>query len=525
MKEPSSGRSGSGPESTPWLALALLTGGALLIRLVGAGGPLWIDEIATLLDFVRLPFWELVTSYESPNHHVFYSLLARGSVLLLGEGPLALRLPAIVMGAATIPALYYLVRIWLSRPVALVACLVLAVSFHHTYFSQNARGYTGLLLWSLLAAAFLARAMTGNRLRHWAGYAGATATATYTLLSGVFVAVGQALAAWVVFAAFAPTPSDRRTRTVRWVWGVGGAALLTIGLYLPLLGQVLAFYTSADPDVGWRPSLELIAVVLQDVVRADSLFLVVVGAVVGGGLAAWGAVDLARRAPFLLLALALPVLLESLTTVALGAGTYPRRFLLLLPLGIVVLVQGAGQAALALATRSGKPRLGRGLFAGLSLAFAAGASLGLADLYSLPMQDYPSAVRLIQEQRADEDLVAAAYITTTAMDYYAPWMDRARTADELEELLGRGKAVWLIGSFPGDMARRAPRLMRLVEEHFSEVARFPGMVGDGTVLVWRSKEPGDADALWDTALASQGGRLPECTERCMIIAEGPVEGR
>ena len=60
-----------------------LTALAVVFRLPGLNGGLWLDEVATLVAFIRLPMAEIAVTYTSPNNHVLYSILGRASVGIL----------------------------------------------------------------------------------------------------------------------------------------------------------------------------------------------------------------------------------------------------------------------------------------------------------------------------------------------------------------------------------------------------------------------------------------------------------
>src|SRR5262245_41137163 len=67
-----------------------------------------------------------------------------------------------------------------------MAALLMAVSYHHVWFSQNARGYTELMFWSLIGTGLFIEGMAQPSRRTWFGYACVLAAAGYTHLSGVF---------------------------------------------------------------------------------------------------------------------------------------------------------------------------------------------------------------------------------------------------------------------------------------------------------------------------------------------------
>lgn len=465
-----------------WLAAALGVL-ALLIRLPGAGGDLWLDEIATLLSFVRPPLAEIVSSYESPNNHVLYSIISHISITIFGESSWALRIPAIVFGAASVPVFYFLAARWLSRREALAGALILAVSYHHAYFSQNARGYTGFLLLTMAAALCLVRAFETGRTRFWAGYAVLTAVNVYMLLSGLFAAAATALGALVLFAL--PAPPTERWQHVRTLalW-LGAAAGLTLLFYAPLLGPMFTAFTEGDTDVGWRPSLELLRIIIRDAVPGGMpVFLA--GLAVGAPVVAAGTASLLRRAPFLFFVLGLPPLLEAAGALALGAGTYPRRFLLVMPLLILIAVRGTTIFAAIAARAFGRPAWQNRAFVAAVAAGGIAAAAGLPRLYTMPKQDYTGALAYIEQNREPGDIIAAAYITTTSLALYAPEARSARTAADLQALLDEDSTVWLVATFLPDMRQREPELSALIDRHFEEQRHFPGLVGDGAVYVWR----------------------------------------
>jgi len=85
--------------------VAMLVAVGLVLRILHLGSGLWFDEIQTLVDYVRSPLGTIVTNYDNTNQHLFYSVLARISTVLLGESGAALRLPAALLGTASLLAL------------------------------------------------------------------------------------------------------------------------------------------------------------------------------------------------------------------------------------------------------------------------------------------------------------------------------------------------------------------------------------------------------------------------------------
>ena len=214
---------------TPTAPLAIVTIVGAALRVHGLNGGLWFDEIWLLVDLVRLPAGELLTTYGSDNNHPLYTWSAWFSVHAFGEHAWALRLPSFVFGTASIPALWFLGRRVTSRNEALVACALLALSYHGVWFSQNARGYAALLFFSITSTTLLLRVLDGEK-RAWVGYALLLALATWTHQTAVFLAATHFLVGL----------ARAETRGAAWR-AMLLAPAVSLLLHAPILAEMIAF--------------------------------------------------------------------------------------------------------------------------------------------------------------------------------------------------------------------------------------------------------------------------------------------
>ena len=74
---------------------------------------------------------------------------------------------------------------------ALLSAALLTFSYHHIWFSQNARGYSGLLFWTNFSSWLFLRALREERPQLWLLYAAAAALGVYTHMNMLFVIMGQ----------------------------------------------------------------------------------------------------------------------------------------------------------------------------------------------------------------------------------------------------------------------------------------------------------------------------------------------
>jgi hypothetical protein len=218
------------------LAVILTAAFALLLYRLNAG--LWLDEIYTYIRFVQFPFGQITSIPDPQNQHFFYDLLARASFELFGETPWSLRLPAVLFGVGSIWALFLLGRQVSTAQEALLTAALFAFSYHHIWFSQNARGYTGLLFWSLLSTWLFLRALNGPKRGLWVAYAATVALGVYTIITMVFVNIGH----FIVYLTRLVT-RRKESWSNRWdgfFFGFCPAGLLSVILYAPVFTEFLA---------------------------------------------------------------------------------------------------------------------------------------------------------------------------------------------------------------------------------------------------------------------------------------------
>src|SRR6185436_11631170 len=181
------------------LAMAGLSVLAFALRLPGLNSSMWLDEILTMVRFARPPAWQILTSFPDQNQHMLYSLLAHASMRIFGEHVWALRLPSVFFGAASIWALFLVGRKLIGEKQSLLACCLMTVSYHHIWFSGNARGYMGLLFFTLLATWLWLEAMDRNSGRAWMAYVAAIVFGMWIHMTMLFVAATHAVIFLVIW--------------------------------------------------------------------------------------------------------------------------------------------------------------------------------------------------------------------------------------------------------------------------------------------------------------------------------------
>ena len=195
----------------------------------------WLDEAISVAQ-ARLPFGRMFHQLMTDDlHPPLWGALLWLDVRLLGDGPMAIRVPSIVAGTACVPLLYLLGRELYDRRAGLVAALIMAVTPLAVWYSGEARMYALYLFWSILALLGQARVLRRGGRGGWVLFVVGSAGMFYTH----YFAVLQLCAQHLIFAVAVARGrlGGGRIRPLRRPWLLSMAA--TALLCLPLAPYVL----------------------------------------------------------------------------------------------------------------------------------------------------------------------------------------------------------------------------------------------------------------------------------------------
>ncbi len=188
-----------------WLvaaALVVAAGGAL--RVAGAMGELWFDEIWSLFlvdQRASTPF-HVFWSVQHDNVHGLYGLYA--ALLPTHPSPLLYRLPAVIFGTGTI-IVAGMIGWRDGKAQAIIAMVLVAFSYPLVHYGSEARGYAPMIFFVLVAFLLIEGDLKSGDPRRaiWAAFACGAAVLSH--LSAVFAVV--ALVLWAALFRFSETRS------------------------------------------------------------------------------------------------------------------------------------------------------------------------------------------------------------------------------------------------------------------------------------------------------------------------------
>ena len=471
-------------------AIGLIVAAALAVRLHELGAGLWFDEIDTLVNHVRLPLGELVTTFQSKNQHFLYSVLARVSLVVFGESAWALRLPAALLGVASLYATWRLGRLLAPPMEALLASALLAFSYHHVWFSQNARGYTGMLLFTLAGTAAFLRLLAARdgaeAVRRSLAYGAWMALATLVHLTSLFTVAAHGLIWIALFASSrrrepggAALARPLALETFLGFVAIAGFSVLGYALVLPqFAGTALAPLPGAPTE--WRAPHWFVLETLEGLARGVPGGWVSLGlALLVGAAGLWSYL---RQGPWVLAILLAPAAVSGAAVFVLEHNLWPRYFFFSAGFFALLAIRGIGELARALAGLwggAGSAALARSA----ALLACAGAALGMPRAWG-PKQDFEGALRFVRESAAPGDAVVTVLTASLPFErlHRAGW-SKADSLEELMETERRHPRTWLVYTMPTLLRAWQPGIWQRIQSEYSLVRSFPGSVGGGDIVI------------------------------------------
>jgi len=219
------------------LSVVLIAG--FVLRCWNIHQSFWWDEIWSTLPYAGAPrIWDTVSSLGYYfNNHILYSLCCRLSCAIFGISELSARLPALIMGLLGIFFLFHLGKNAAGTLPALLASLLLAVSAFHIDHASEARGYSGLLLFSLLASMYYLHALTRNTVTAWTWYTVFTVLGLYMHVCMVLVVISQTAmcAGALIFKKLRQHIGMHEGALRSFMLSVAAACITTLILYSPVI--------------------------------------------------------------------------------------------------------------------------------------------------------------------------------------------------------------------------------------------------------------------------------------------------
>jgi 4-amino-4-deoxy-L-arabinose transferase-like glycosyltransferase len=207
-------------------ALGLAMAASLLLRTGALDAGYWIDE-GIAIGIASHDLADIPGALRQDGSPPLYYLLLHGWMALAGTGEAATRSLSLLFALVSVPVAFWAGAALFDRRAGVLAAAGMAGCPFLTYYAQETRMYSLVVLLSLLASASFALAFLHGRRRHLALLVLWTTLLLYTHAWGLFLAVGMGVA-WLLLW---------RQGRVPWRDGAlaAGAVALLFAPWLPTL--------------------------------------------------------------------------------------------------------------------------------------------------------------------------------------------------------------------------------------------------------------------------------------------------
>jgi len=182
----------------------------------------WLDEIMAL-DFSDGSIKEMFSELQGDVHAPLFYLILFCFIKVFGISELMGRLPAILAGAGTITALYFLACEIRNVKTGILASLLLAISPFFIEFSREIHPYSLTALFAVLSWFCFTRVIKKGKTRDAILYSLASACIILTFYLGIIIVLSQLLL--LIFLR----PSQRKRRAIIYAL-LGATCLFTVWL-------------------------------------------------------------------------------------------------------------------------------------------------------------------------------------------------------------------------------------------------------------------------------------------------------
>jgi mannosyltransferase len=180
-------------ETGALLALTLL---GLLLRMSGLSHGLYADE-AYSLALAQRGFGQMLALFGYEPNGTPYSIALWPLIRIFGSSEALMRVPAMVAGTASVPALWWAARRFVTPAAALLAAGLLAINPMAVWYGQDARAYSFVVLAACLSLGALSRALGRDGMGWmWVAYLAAMVALAYSeIFAAPLLLFAQALIA------------------------------------------------------------------------------------------------------------------------------------------------------------------------------------------------------------------------------------------------------------------------------------------------------------------------------------------
>ena len=321
---------------------------AAALRIPTLGSPLIEDEAISFNRYIDVPWQKLIFFYQDTNQHTLFLLISKFFIWVFGETEIIYRLPSFLFGVLSIPLMYRLGLVMkFSRSAAVLAALLMTLSWPHLKYSMEARGY-GITIFLVILVIFSAIQLLNNSRWVWGGVLiGSGFAITMALPSNLFF-LGSLTIFTIMDGWFESEKSRLNIKKLLWVIIPQLIMFALIAVYFLVIYEQLKYGKDIQPQsLDGKKIFEI-----TELLVAPWGFFIYLFFTIG----AWRLKEVRERIIF-----ASVFLIPMILTVITGALGYARIYIYWLPFIFLLSAYGMTEVIVWLKKKTGKLVYGLGV--------------------------------------------------------------------------------------------------------------------------------------------------------------------
>ena len=321
---------------------------AAALRIPTLGSPLIEDEAISFNRYIDVPWQKLIFFYQDTNQHTLFLLISKFFIWVFGETEIIYRLPSFLFGVLSIPLMYRLGLVMkFSRSAAVLAALLMTLSWPHLKYSMEARGY-GITIFLVILVIFSAIQLLNNSRWVWGGVLiGSGFAITMALPSNLFF-LGSLTIFTIMDGWFESEKSRLNIKKLLWVIIPQLIMFALIAVYFLVIYEQLKYGKDIQPQsLDGKRIFEI-----GELLVAPWGFFIYLFFTIG----AWRLKEVRERIIF-----ASVFLIPMILTVITGALGYARIYIYWLPFIFLLSAYGMTEVIVWLKNKTGKLVYGLGV--------------------------------------------------------------------------------------------------------------------------------------------------------------------
>ena len=416
---------------------------ATLIRLLNINQSFWLDELVSVSNyFGKVPFSNTFIA-QTFNNHIFYSIWAHISGFLLGHAEWTYRLPSLLFGLGGIWAITKFAIHVGNRRIIFISAMLLAFSPLHIDQSQQARGYTLLVLCVIVSSHLFLRLFKEDNKNIWLQFIIVTILGMWTHLYMSMVLISQLsvvlVGTFVIKQGKFPLVDFKTTS--RFMLATTLIGLVTVLLYVPSLPyMIFSTFRDASPvsNVNQSFILQIIGALGSGEKCNICNFLPLILFLIGF-------VQLWQKQKILLLYTATTFIVPiCLIMILQPVFLYSRFFIFLLPLYIIIIANGIEAIVNYLPFRQNN------LLSVSILFILIGYSIpSIITIVNRDRQNYREGAQLINQYNPNDTVIIVPGYAEKEILYYTPnfRIVEPKTINEIDLLATQYKNLLFFATF------------------------------------------------------------------------------